>query len=244
MNKGDKAQYLSRREFLQRSSILIGGALLGSLTGCLSQGKTSVGPPASSIPGVIYSPDTLREQRLPPGQHEVTDWPVLQAGAVPHIGPETWTLRLFGLVPAEVNLSFADFSGLPQVEVYSDIHCVTHWSRLGNLWKGVGARQFIDIAHPQAQTKYVIVHAAGGFTSNIPLSEFAQDDVLLAVSNDSQPLIADHGAPVRLVVPRLYFWKSAKWVTGLEFTAEDHPGFWERAGYNNHGDPWTEERFQ
>ena len=235
---------LSRRQFLRDSGLLVGGILLSAVAGCPAPGGTSAGPPTTRLPGVIYSPDTLREDRIPPGQHEVTDWPVLHAGSVQRIEPAGWSLRLWGLTAGELNLSYGDFKSMPQARVYSDIHCVTRWSRLGNLWAGVSSRKLTELAGPLPQARYVIVHASGGFTSNIPLDDFLHEDVLLAISNDGQPLSAEHGAPVRLVVPRLYFWKSAKWVTGLEFTAQDRPGFWESAGYNNHGDPWAEERFQ
>jgi DMSO/TMAO reductase YedYZ molybdopterin-dependent catalytic subunit len=239
----DNPRNLSRRQFLQSSGMLIGGVLLGSISGCPSPGRTSIGPPLTSMPGVIYSPDTTRTNRIPPGQHEVTDWPVLQAGGVQRIDAASWNLRLFGSVPDEIILTFSDFSALTQSEVFSDIHCVTRWSRLGNLWEGVTSHDIIALAHPAPDAGYVIAHAGGGFTANIPLAEFLKEDVILAVKHDGQPLSAEHGGPVRLVVPQLYFWKSAKWLTGLEFTPDDRPGFWERAGYHNHGDPWTEERF-
>ncbi len=192
---------------------------------------------------VIKSPDTLRKDRVPPGQHLVRDWPVLHYGSVPRIKISEWKLRLFGLVNNEKELTYDEFIALPQVKVFSDIHCVTTWSRLDNLWDGVSASTIAGIAGIKPEAKYLIAHGAGGFKTNRPLADFLQEDVLLALKHDRQPLSADHGGPVRLVVPRLYFWKSAKWLTGLEFTAEDHPGFWERAGYHNHGDPWTEERY-
>jgi len=191
----------------------------------------------------IVSPDTKRRDRVPPGQHLVKDWPVLHYGSVPRLSAAEWTLRLFGLVASEKKLTTAEFMALPQARVFSDIHCVTTWSRLDNTWDGVSAKAVAGLAGVKPEARFVIAHGAGGFTTNLPLGDFLQDDVLLAVKHDGAPLTAEHGAPVRLVVPRLYFWKSAKWLTGLEFTAEDHPGFWERAGYHNHGDPWTEERY-
>ena len=191
----------------------------------------------------IISPDTLRQNRIPPGQHLVRDWPVLHYGSVPHIKIEEWTLHLFGLVNEEKKLNFKEFQALPQIKVFSDIHCVTTWSRLDNLWDGVSAGTLAGLAGLKPEAEYVIAHGAGGFTTNLPLADFLQEDVLIVTRHDGKPLSADHGGPVRLVVPRLYFWKSAKWLSGLEFTAEDRPGFWERAGYHNHGDPWTEERY-
>jgi DMSO/TMAO reductase YedYZ molybdopterin-dependent catalytic subunit len=192
--------------------------------------------------GIIASPDTQRKNRIPPGQHQVKNWPVLHYDGVPKVDISKWSLRLFGLVDKELGLSYQEFSALPRVKVFSDIHCVTNWSRLDNLWEGVSSRAVV-LVNLKPEARFVIVYGAGGFTTNLPLDDFLAEDVLLATSQDGQPLTPEHGAPVRLVVPRLYFWKSAKWVTGLEFTAEDRPGFWERAGYHNHGDPWKEERY-
>jgi DMSO/TMAO reductase YedYZ molybdopterin-dependent catalytic subunit len=127
--------------------------------------------------------------------------------------------------------------------VFADIHCVTTWSRLDNLWQGVSTSELNKLVMIAPQAKYVIVHASGSFTTNLPISEFFEPDVLLATKHNDTDISAEHGGPVRLVVPRLYFWKSAKWITGIEFTDKDRPGFWESAGYHNHGDPWTEERY-
>jgi DMSO/TMAO reductase YedYZ molybdopterin-dependent catalytic subunit len=192
---------------------------------------------------VITSPDTTRQNRLPPGQHLVKDWPVLHFGSVHHIKPAGWRLHIFGMVNNEKTISFDEFEKLPKVKVFSDIHCVTTWSRLNNLWSGVSSAAIVEMAGLQEGAGYVIAHGSGGFTTNLALADFLQDDVLLASFHDGQIISPEHGGPVRLVVPRLYFWKSAKWLTGLEFSAEDMPGFWERAGYHNHGDPWKEERY-
>jgi len=194
-------------------------------------------------PEPIRSPDTLRADRLPPGQRLTTKWPVLQHGAVHTLDAATWTLRIWGLVETERTLDFDTFTALPRVRVLSDIHCVTGWSRLDNLWEGVSTKVLCDLAHPHPQARFVMVYGAGGFSTNLRLDDFGQDDVLLAFSHDSQPLSAEHGYPVRLVVPRLYFWKSAKWVQGIELIAEDRPGFWESYGYHNRGDPWKQQRF-
>ena len=191
----------------------------------------------------IISPDTKRQNRVPPGQRLTDKWPVLHHGGVHKIKPENWTLRIHGLVDKERTLSFKDFTALPMVEVFSDIHCVTTWSRLNNLWEGVGTAVIRDLVKIKPEAKYVIVEGAGGFTTNLPLDDFFQPDILFALKHDGQPLTAEHGAPVRLIVPRLYFWKSAKWVTGIKFVAKDEPGFWESAGYHMHGDPWLEERY-
>jgi len=192
---------------------------------------------------VIESPDTKRANRVPPGQHLVKEWPVLHAGTVHRIDTHEWKLRLFGKVASERVLSFDEFTALPRVKVRSDIHCVTTWSLLDNLWEGVSAFTVRDLCPPLPSARFVIVHAAGGWTTNLPLEDFLQPDVLLALSHNGRPLSPEHGAPVRLVVPRLYFWKSAKWVTGIEYSDEDRPGFWESRGYHNRGDPWKEERY-
>lgn len=191
----------------------------------------------------IKSPDTQRENRVPPGQKVVEKWPVLHYGSVPYIDVSQWTFTITGLVKRERVFNFKEFIALPQVRVFSDIHCVTGWSKLNNVWEGVGTctlKEVVDIS-PEAQ--YVMVHAAQEFTTNLFLPDFFAEDVLFAVSHNGVPLTPEHGYPVRLVVPRLYFWKSAKWVTGIEFMAEDKKGFWESYGYHNRGDPWKEERY-
>ncbi len=191
----------------------------------------------------IISPDTLRTNRIPPGQHLVDDWPVLHYGRVHTIKTTDWTFKIMGLVENERTIAYEEFAVLPKVEVFSDIHCVTTWSRLNNTWEGVSSAVIKDLVKLKKEAKYVMVEGAGGFTTNLPLDDFFQEDVLFALKHDGQAISAEHGGPVRLVVPRLYFWKSAKWVTGLRFMAKDEPGFWEQAGYHIHGDPWTEERY-
>jgi DMSO/TMAO reductase YedYZ molybdopterin-dependent catalytic subunit len=191
----------------------------------------------------IVSPDTLRPNRLPPGQHLTEKWPVLHYGKVPSIDAKKWTLTIAGLVERARTLTFDEFAALPRVEVFSDIHCVTTWSRFNNTWEGVSTGTIGEIAGIQAEAKHVVVYGEGGFSTNLPLDDFLGEDALLALKHDGKPLAAEHGGPVRLVVPRLYFWKSAKWVTGIRFTAADEPGFWESNGYHNHGDPWKEERY-
>jgi len=191
----------------------------------------------------IISPDTLRENRLPPGQKLTDKWPVLHHGKVYHNKPEDWKFTISGLVEQEHIITYSEFAELPRVEVFSDIHCVTTWSRYNNTWEGVSTLAIRDMVEIKREAKYVMVQGEGGFTTNLPLEDFFQEDVLFALKHDGQPIAAEHGGPVRLVVPRLYFWKSAKWVTGIKFQAENEPGFWERAGYHMHGDPWTEERY-
>jgi DMSO/TMAO reductase YedYZ molybdopterin-dependent catalytic subunit len=193
--------------------------------------------------GVMVSPDTQRPNRIPSGQRGTEKWPVLHYGSVPDIKISSWTFAISGLVEKENKLSYEEFISLPIVKVLSDIHCVTTWSRLNNLWEGVSSRSFRELVRIRPEAQFVIVHAAGGFTTNLSLSDFFQPDVLFAVKHDGKALTPEHGYPVRLVVPRLYFWKSAKWATGLEFVEKDKPGFWESNGYHNHGDPWKEERY-
>ena len=192
---------------------------------------------------MIVSPDTHRADRIPPGQVRTRKWPVLQWGPIPEVATDDWSLKVFGLVDQPLEFTFDEFLALPQVKVYSDFHCVTTWSRLDNIWEGVRTSEVLDRAGVQLAAKFVILHGHDdGFTTNLPLDDFAADDALLAHRHDGRPLSADHGGPVRAVVPRLYAWKSAKWLKGVELVAEDAPGYWERCGYHNHGDPWTEER--
>ncbi len=191
----------------------------------------------------IRSPDVERAQRVPPGQRAVEKWPVLHHGSVPRIDICTWSFTISGLVEEERALSLDEFLALPRVEVLSDVHCVTGWSRLNNIWEGVSTGELRRLVSIRPEARFVMVHAAGGFTTNLALGDFFEPDVLLADRHNGEPLTPEHGYPLRLVVPRLYFWKSAKWVTGVEFRAEDLSGFWESRGYHNHGDPWTEERY-
>jgi len=184
-----------------------------------------------------------REPRLPPGQVKTEKWPVLHYGSVPRVDLATWELRVDGLVAEPQRWTWEQFRSLPRVGVRSDIHCVTRWSRYDNDWEGVSIREVLSRARPRAEARFAIIHAPQGYTTNLPLEELDQDDVLLADTHDGQPLTPEHGWPLRLVVPRRYFWKSAKWVTRLELVERDQPGFWERNGYHNEADPWREERF-
>lgn len=203
-------------------------------------------PSPGGVPeGVIVSPDTRRAGRVPPGQSRTRKWPVLDASGPPRINLETWRFRLFGLVGNDAAWSWDEFVALPRVRVFGDFHCVTRWSRLGNLWEGVSTRELIQRAGGVApEARYVMIYAYDrGWTTNMPLEDFLAEDALVAIGHDGQPLPVEHGGPARLIVPRLYAWKSAKWVAGVEFTREDRPGFWEANGYHMRGDPWAEERF-
>jgi DMSO/TMAO reductase YedYZ molybdopterin-dependent catalytic subunit len=196
-------------------------------------------------PGVIISPDTRRANRIPPGQSRTRKWPVLQYGRIPEIPPDRWQLEVNGLVDRPLRFSWDEFQQLPRVQVFADFHCVTAWSRLGNLWEGVSVKTLMDLAGVQAAAKFVIATGYDdGWTTNMPLENFAAEDVLLADRHDGQKLSFDHGGPVRLMVPRLYAWKSAKWLKALTFLDHDEPGLWEQAGYHLQGDPWTESRYR
>ena len=182
--------------------------------------------------------------RLPPGQYLTEKWPVLHAGSVPKY-PDlaTWTFRVFGEVEKEFELSWEQLNELPRSGNTQDIHCVTRWSRFDTSFEGVHWRDLAALAKPKPEAAFVIAHAEHGFTSNVPLSFLENEDALLATHADGEPLSPDHGYPLRLVIPGKYFWKSAKWLRGLELSAVDKPGFWERYGYNNNADPWNEERY-
>ena len=184
-----------------------------------------------------------QDPRLPPGQVKTDKWPVLHYGSVPKVDLSRWDLRVHGLVDHPQKWSWDEFRALPRVQVRSDIHCVTRWSRYDNLWEGVSVREVFRRAGVKPEGRFAVIHAEGGFTTNLPIAELDHDDVLLADRHDGEELTPEHGWPLRLVVPRRYFWKSAKWVRALEIVADDRPGFWERNGYHNEADPWKEERF-
>ncbi len=183
------------------------------------------------------------EGLLPPGQSLTLKWPVLHYGSVPNFNPETWDLRVTGLVDSPLRLNWKEFNALPKIQRTSDFHCVTRWSRFDNHWDGVAFRELLARAHPKPEAAYVLVHAEQGFTANVPLADLDREEVLLATHHDGEPLTAEHGYPLRLIVPHLYAWKSVKWLRGLEFLDHDTPGFWEQNGYHMYGDPWKEQRF-
>jgi DMSO/TMAO reductase YedYZ molybdopterin-dependent catalytic subunit len=181
--------------------------------------------------------------RLPPGQTLVKDWPVLDLGVQPDVAREKFRLRVEGLVDNRLALDWDAFMALPQHEMVVDIHCVTQWSRYDNRFAGVKAADLLALAQPRPEARFVAMTSYDGYTTNLALADFAADDVMLAHAWEGRPLERQHGAPVRLVLPRLYFWKSPKWITRIELLAEDRPGFWEVRGYHNRGDPWQEERY-
>jgi DMSO/TMAO reductase YedYZ molybdopterin-dependent catalytic subunit len=183
------------------------------------------------------------EDRLPPGQHEVRDWPVLDLGVQPKIDLARWELRVFGAVQEQVTWDWAAFNALPQTRELSDIHCVTTWSRYDNQWDGVATRDVLAVVQPKPEARFVVLHGYDGYTTNLPLDDFAAEDAIIAHSWQGQPLPVEHGGPARVVVPHLYFWKSAKWVQRIELLAADRASYWEERGYHDRGDPWTEQRY-
>lgn len=182
-------------------------------------------------------------ERLPPGQHEVKTWPVLDLGVQPKVEPWEWRLTIDGLVANPVAWSFQDFLAQPQFQSLSDIHCVTAWSRFDNQWEGVSARHIISVVKPLDTARHLVCHGHDGYTTNLKLEQFDDDDVLLAYKWQGEQIPREHGGPVRAIVPKFYFWKSTKWIKRIEFVAGDKPGFWETRGYHNAGDPWLEERY-
>ncbi|MCE2921594.1 MAG: sulfite oxidase-like oxidoreductase [Roseomonas sp.] len=186
--------------------------------------------------------DPTRE-RLPPGQTLVKDWPVLDLGVQPDVSTAKFRLRLEGLVENRLAFDWEGFMALPQAEMVCDIHCVTQWSRYDNRFTGVSTATLLEMARPRPEARFVSMTSYDGYTTNLTLEAFAAADVMVAHSWEGAPLTRQHGGPARLVLPRLYFWKSPKWLTRIEFLAEDRPGFWEVRGYHNQGDPWLEERY-
>lgn len=181
--------------------------------------------------------------RLPPGQVLTQKWPVLTYGETPRTDLQSWTFRCFGLVEEPMSWTWSEFLALPRVKVISDVHCVTRWSRFDNQWEGVAVRTILEQARVQPQAVAVMVHADPDYTTNLALEDLRGEDVLLAIKHDGVDLPVEHGGPCRLVVPRLYFWKSAKWVRGFEVLDLNAPGFWEVNGYHLRADPWKEERY-
>jgi DMSO/TMAO reductase YedYZ molybdopterin-dependent catalytic subunit len=184
-----------------------------------------------------------KDASVPPGQTVTTEFPVLHVGDVPGFDRATWRLRLYGLVEEPFELSFDELRALPSAEWRGDIHCVTRWSKKNTQWRGVLFRDLVERVKPKPEVTHVIQHADNGYTTNLPLAVMLGDDCLVAYEFDGQALEPIHGGPIRMLVPKLYFWKSAKWINGLEFLDHDVKGFWEMRGYNNDADPWKEERY-
>ena len=181
--------------------------------------------------------------RLPPGQYLTEKWPVLHAGTVPRSDLATWDFSVSGEVEEPVTFTYGELQALPQTTITTDIHCVTRWSRFDASFTGVHWRELATLVRPKSTARFVVAHAEQGFTANVPLSALEEDHALVAWAADGEPLAPEHGWPLRLLVPSRYFWKSAKWLRGLELLATDQPGFWERYGYHNDADYWKEERY-
>lgn len=194
---------------------------------------------------IIISPDTRRAQRLPPGQSRTKKFPVLDAFGTPKIDLETWRFTVSGLVENEMSWSLNEFLGLESVKVFADFHCVTRWSRLDNVWTGVSTKKLAEMVGIKKEAKFVVAEAydqsmfGANWTTNLPIEYFLSEDSLIAFAHDGQPITPEHGGPVRLIIPQLYAWKSAKWLKGLKFVAEDEAGYWERGGYHLRGVPWN-----
>jgi len=184
-----------------------------------------------------------RQERVPPGQQIVGGFPVLHYGNIPRLDKASWDFRIWGLVEEEKRWTFDEFRALPTKEIVADIHCVTHWTKLDTRWDGISTRELLSQVRVKPEARYVLVHAEQNFTANLRLEDFLREENLFAWRYDGEELAAEHGGPLRLVVPSLYFWKSAKWARGVELLATDRSGFWESYGYHNRGDPWKEERF-
>ena len=184
-------------------------------------------------------------ERLPPGQRLTDGWPVLHYGSIPRFDEQAWRFHIVGddFVEEPVSFTWEEFQALPRTDVTCDIHCVTHWSKFDNVFSGVLVTDVLKHVRFKRQPAYVMVHSYGGYTTNLPFDEMTGPDCLLADMYNGEPLTPEHGYPLRLVVPKLYFWKSAKWVRGFEFMDRNRPGFWETYGYHIHGDPWKEERY-
>lgn len=181
--------------------------------------------------------------RLPPGQYHTKKWPILTYEPTPKFDPAAYRFKVWGAVENPFELTWTELLDLPRVQLTADFHCVTTWSRYDNTWEGIHIREILQRAGPTAQAKYVMAHSFTNYSTNLPLEALDDDDVLIALKHDGEELEAEHGGPVRLIVPKLYAYKSAKWLNGLEFMEQDRPGFWEIRGYSNNADPWKEERY-
>jgi DMSO/TMAO reductase YedYZ molybdopterin-dependent catalytic subunit len=181
--------------------------------------------------------------RLPPGQRLTPGWPVLHYGSIPRLDKDSWRFHVWGLVEEEKSYDWESFNAVGQVEEFNDIHCVTTWSKYDNTWNGIPFKELFDQWNVKPEATHAMLHCYGGYTTNVPLSDLLAEQVMFAHSHDGEEISAEHGGPIRLVVPHLYFWKSAKWVGGIQFLNEDRPGFWETYGYHMYGDPWKEQRY-
>lgn len=190
-----------------------------------------------------FKPKREKDKRLPPGQYETKDFPVLSLGPTPQISKSDWSLKIFGLVEHEIELDWEKINTFPQKNVVKDIHCVTKWSKFDTNWKGVDLEDIISIVKVKKEATHIIAYSYDGYTTNLPMEDILNGKAMVALEYDGQDIEAKHGGPARLLVPHLYFWKSAKWLKGIEFVDADQPGFWEKRGYHNYGNPWKEQRY-
>lgn len=190
-----------------------------------------------------FIPKRNRNPKLPPGQYEVRDFPVLSLGPTPEIDLKKWTLGVFGLVEKPITWNWQEFTALPHGDITKDIHCVTKWSKFDTVWRGVSFDVLMDTVKVVPTATHLVAHSYDGYTTNLPLEDVQGGKAFVVDSYEGEAISPEHGGPVRLLVPHLYFWKSAKWLKGLEFVDRDMPGFWETRGYHNYGDPWQEERY-
>ncbi|WP_319422281.1 sulfite oxidase-like oxidoreductase [Pleurocapsa sp. FMAR1] len=187
-------------------------------------------------------PEADQKQRVPPGQYLAKGFPVLTYGETPQVSTDNWLFKVWGLVTPKT-FDWSDFMSLPQQDITADFHCVTRWSKLDVQWRGVRVTDFLEALEIDPKATHILQHSYGGYTTNLPLDDFARAENFFAHTLDGEPLPAEHGGPMRLVVPHLYAWKSAKWINGIEFLDHDESGFWERNGYHRRGEPWAEERY-
>ena len=187
--------------------------------------------------------DAAVADRIPPGQYRTEKFPVLHYGSIPKTDLKTWDFKVYGLVDSPFTLTWDQFKALPRKTVGTDIHCVTRWTKLDTTWEGVPIQHVLELAQLRPTVSHVVAHSEQGYTANLPIEALEDPDVMIGIEADGAPLTPEHGYPARLVVPSRYFWKSAKWLRGLEFSDVDKPGFWEGYGYHNDGDPWREERY-
>ncbi|MBI3446561.1 MAG: sulfite oxidase-like oxidoreductase [Magnetospirillum sp.] len=194
--------------------------------------------------GLTGAPASPSKRRLPPGQRETLDFPVLDLGDQPNLSTRDWSLSVGGMVDNPIRWDWRTFMAQPQTEIVTDIHCVTTWSRYDNTWAGVAARHLLQVVKPRPTAKFLLLRSYDGYTTNIPMARFDDDDVLLAHTWQGESLSREHGGPVRAMVPKLYFWKSAKWLRHITFSDRDTQGYWELRGYHDNADPWKEERYR
>lgn len=200
--------------------------------------------PSFFNPGFGRKRPSPNAERIPPGQYETRDWPVLTAGPTPRPPLSSWTFSLDGLVESPIKWSWEQFNSLPQQSFTNDIHCVTKWTKLDTHWQGISIETLLEHVILKPEVRYVMAYSYGDYTTNIPLEDLRHGKAFIGLHFEEKPLAAEHGGPARLVVPHLYFWKSAKWITGLRFMEHDQPGFWEENGYSMYGNPWTEQRYR